>query len=252
MESPNKCRVNSGFTLVELSIVMIIIGLLIGGIFGGMKLIDNANVQKTVQDLKSIQSAILTFKDTYRALPGDYRYASSRLPNCSVAPCSTNGNGDRILDIGADPYLNSVVITDERYTFWQHLLAANLLSFDVQNGSTSLEFGEGQPSSPVGGGYRMGRHTGGVWGSTGWIPNGAHQVIITGSSAGNVWTDPNNNVVSCQSIRNIDIKMDDGIPVSGRYGPFPWNCVDPDNSPNSVYNSGGLSELNSSFYFPGW
>lgn len=70
----------NGFTLVEISIVMIIIGLLIGGTFGGMKLIENMQVIKTVQDLKAIESAALTFKDTYGRLPGDMPNTAARLP----------------------------------------------------------------------------------------------------------------------------------------------------------------------------
>jgi len=89
-----------GFTLVEISIVMIIIGLLIGGTFGGMKLIDNMQVNKTVQDLKAIESAALTFKDTYGRLPGDIVNPAVRLPSCTVAPCATGGNGDRGIDRG--------------------------------------------------------------------------------------------------------------------------------------------------------
>ena len=84
-----------GFTLVEISIVMIIIGLLIGGTFGGMKLIENMQVNKTVQDLKAIESAALTFKDTYGRLPGDMPNTAARLPSCTDAPCATGGNGDR-------------------------------------------------------------------------------------------------------------------------------------------------------------
>ena len=60
-----------GFTLVEISIVMIIIGLLIGGTFGGMKLVEISEVSRTIRDLKAIDSSALTFKDTFGRLPGD-------------------------------------------------------------------------------------------------------------------------------------------------------------------------------------
>ncbi|NJS13390.1 MAG: prepilin-type N-terminal cleavage/methylation domain-containing protein [Sphingopyxis sp.] len=91
-------EIEDGFTLVEISIVMIIIGLLIGGTFGGMKLIENMQVNKTVQDLKAIESAALTFRDSYGRLPGDLANSATRLPSCTVAPCATGGNGDRRLD----------------------------------------------------------------------------------------------------------------------------------------------------------
>ncbi len=146
----------SGFTLVEISIVMIIIGLLIGGTFGGMKLIENMQVNKTVQDLKAIESAALTFKDTYGRLPGDIVNPSTRLPNCAVAPCATGGNGNRIIGNTA---LNSTAIPapvegQENITFWSHLQAADLLAMGTKN-VLDPTFGEAQPENPIGSGYRI-------------------------------------------------------------------------------------------------
>lgn len=111
---------SSGFTLVEISIVMIIVGLLIGGTFGGMKLIENMQVNKTVQDLKAIESAALTFKDTYGRLPGDMPNTAVRLPNCTVAPCATSGNGNRTIG-AAGSWMNAIIDTSENFTFWHHL-----------------------------------------------------------------------------------------------------------------------------------
>lgn len=142
----------SGFTLVEISIVMIIIGLLIGGTFGGMKLVENAQINKTIQDLKSIESAAVTFKDTYGRLPGDIANPSTRLPSCSTPPCSTGGNGNRV--IGSWYWGASLAATDEQFTLWSHLQAADLLSMGTKN-TTDLTFGEGQPEMPIGGGMRM-------------------------------------------------------------------------------------------------
>jgi prepilin-type N-terminal cleavage/methylation domain-containing protein len=87
-------RAQAGFTLVELAIVMIIIGLLIAGVLKGQQLIGNAKVTAQVAQVKSIDAATSTFKDMYAALPGDISNASTRLPNCGAAPCATNGNGD--------------------------------------------------------------------------------------------------------------------------------------------------------------
>ena len=144
-----------GFTLVEISIVMIIIGLLIGGTFGGMKLIENMQVNKTVQDLKAIESAALTFKDTYGRIPGDIRNPSARLPNCIDAPCSTGGDGNRVLDVAQ--WWPALTVTSERFTFWSHLQAADLLSIGTKNISDTA-FGQGQPESPIDGGFRLSTH----------------------------------------------------------------------------------------------
>jgi prepilin-type N-terminal cleavage/methylation domain-containing protein len=206
----------SGFTLVEISIVMIIIGLLIGGTFGGIKLVENMQVNKTVQDLKAIESAALTFKDTYGRLPGDMPNTAARLPNCTVAPCATGGNGDRRLDValGIDA---AIANTNERFTFWSHLQAADLVSLGIRN-TTDMSFGEGQPEAAIGGGIRVTNYDGGL-GFCG-TQSQVSLMSITGfsSSALNVA-----DSVSCSNIESVDRKMDDGI-VSGGNILGQWGC----------------------------
>src|SRR6266481_7333522 len=87
-------RAQAGFTLVELAIVMIIIGLLIAGVLKGQALIQNAQVTATVAQTKAIEAATSTFRDTYNFIPGDMTNPTVRLPNCGVAPCNNIGNGD--------------------------------------------------------------------------------------------------------------------------------------------------------------
>src|SRR5437016_3490712 len=86
-------RAEVGFTLVELAIVMIIIGLLIAGVLKGQALIANARVTATVAQNKAVEAAVSTFRDTYAGLPGDIFNPATRLPNCAGAPCNTAGNG---------------------------------------------------------------------------------------------------------------------------------------------------------------
>jgi prepilin-type N-terminal cleavage/methylation domain-containing protein len=206
----------NGFTLVEISIVMIIIGLLIGGVFGGLKLVENMQVNKTIQDLKSIESAALTFKDTYGRLPGDITNPSTRLPNCSTAPCSTGGNGNRRLD--ATAWNEALTATMEKFTFWNHLQAADLSSLGVKN-TTDLNFGEGQPESPLQGGYRLTRYNG-VFAVAGTRPFSETVLFVTQQSSailnGGSWTMP------CVPIASIDRKIDDGFVYDGFFQG--WNC----------------------------
>lgn len=204
-----------GFTLVEISIVMIIIGLLIGGTFGGMKLIENMQVNKTVQDLKAIESAALTFKDTYGRLPGDIVNPAARLPNCTVAPCATGGNGDRQISPAnsAVAWTAAQLATYERFTFWSHLQAADLLSIGTKN-TTNMVFDEGQPSSPIGGGYRLTEYSGVGHACGNTYRNGI--ILIVGHES-----DPLSNTAStymsiCQASRAIDQKLDDGQQFSGK------------------------------------
>ena len=205
----------NGFTLVEISIVMIIIGLLIGGTFGGMQLVENMQVNKTVQDLKAIQSAALTFKDTYGRLPGDITNPSARIPSCTDAPCATGGNGNR--QIGIQTWNQSNVATDEIFTFWHHLQAANLLANADYRNTTTMDFGEGQPSSPMSGGYRI----------YNWVARGVgpaacitwiytQGLLITGEASGDGPNGPNAPIIPCKMGESLDRKMDDGAIYGGK------------------------------------
>lgn len=226
----NQKRFHSGFTLVEISIVMIIIGLLIGGIFGGMKLIDNANVQKTIQDLKAIESAALTFRDTYRALPGDIRSPSTRIPNCTVAPCATAGDGDRILDSSITTN-GALTNTSERFTFWSHLATSGLIDLGIKN-TTDMNYGEGTPESPIGYGYRLSQGNGTMMGV-------ANEGRISGAF---LWTtdDPaaayaGGFFIPCALLSFIDQKFDDGMPLRGKvFGHYCWSALGPTTG-NSTY-----------------
>jgi prepilin-type N-terminal cleavage/methylation domain-containing protein len=210
----------SGFTLVEISIVMIIIGLLIGGTFGGMKLIENMQVNKAMQDLKSIESATLTFKDTYGRLPGDITNPAVRLPNCTVAPCATGGNGNRVIGV-VDAKGNAITSADENFTFWHHLQASDLLSLGTDN-TLDMNFGAGQPDGPLAG-YRITDFIS-TW--VGPEPLQRTTIYITSmpsaamtGGVGMEWSIP------CQQIENLDRKMDDGVPYNGLLKG--WNCTTP-------------------------
>jgi prepilin-type N-terminal cleavage/methylation domain-containing protein len=234
---------SSGFTLVEISIVMIIIGLLIGGTFGGMKLIDNMQVNRTVQDLKAIESAALTFKDTYGRLPGDMPNTAARLPNCTVAPCATGGNGDRTLE-GSLAYNVAIAATSERFTFWSHLLAADFLSMDYKN-TTDLNFGEGQPSAPIDGGYRMTALTGSSP-PCGTIMSNAILSISSDSDAPYGTT----RTLTCSDLEALDRKLDDGKPYSGRLNVISSTtlCAATPSTCSSDYNPNSTSPMYAIWY----
>lgn len=78
-----------GFTLVEIAIVLVIIGLLLGGVLKGQGLIDSAKVKNIIQQSNSLTAAVNAYQDKFRALPGDDVMATTHVPGAS-----SNGNGD--------------------------------------------------------------------------------------------------------------------------------------------------------------
>ena len=69
----------SGFTLIELAIVLVIIGLLLGGVLKGQELINSAKVKNMANDFKNIQIQIYSYQDKFRALPGDDKAATTNV-----------------------------------------------------------------------------------------------------------------------------------------------------------------------------
>lgn len=110
-----------GFTLIEIAIVLVIIGLLLGGVLKGQELINSAKVKNFAQDFRNIPVFIYGYQDKFKSLPGDDRNASTHVTGgTNATTAGTVGNG--IIE-GA---WNSNVATTESYLFWQHVRLAGL------------------------------------------------------------------------------------------------------------------------------
>ncbi len=110
----------SGFTLVEIAIVLVIIGLLLGGILKGQELINSAKVKNLANDFRTVPTYIYAFQDKYKALPGDDGAATTHMSTCT-GTCA-NGNANGVINGAWD----SVTATDESWQFWGHVRKANL------------------------------------------------------------------------------------------------------------------------------
>lgn len=101
----------SGFTLVELAIVIVIVGLLVGGTLQGQELIAQSKVRATVVNVQSYLSAINSFRGKYNTWPGDFSRASTMLSSAGI---DGGGNG-------------SIDTTAEKLAAWQHLTLSKLI-----------------------------------------------------------------------------------------------------------------------------
>lgn len=106
----------TGFTLIEISIVLVIIGLLLGGVLKGQELIENAKIKRMNNDFSGIASATYSYLDRYSAIPGDDKNADARWSG------ATKGDGKGSLDGAWDA-------SDSKETkhFWDHLRRSNLI-----------------------------------------------------------------------------------------------------------------------------
>ena len=142
-------RNQSGFTLIEIAIVLVIIGLLLGGVLKGQELINSAKVKNLASDFKNIPVFIYGYQDKFKALPGDDAHTATHLAGgVAPVPCAPAGSaghcvtGNGIID-GA---WNATGITDESYVFWQHVRLAGLAA-----GSTDTTAADYAPINAVGG-----------------------------------------------------------------------------------------------------
>lgn len=104
----------SGFTLIEIAIVLVIIGLLLGGVLKGQELITSARVRNLISQQDGVKAAYFGFLDRYRALPGDYNQAVANI--AGVAAGSNGNNNGQITANGV-----SGATIDEDIAAWDHL-----------------------------------------------------------------------------------------------------------------------------------
>lgn len=222
----------NGFTLVELSIVLVILGLLAGGVLTGQSLIEAAKKRKVITFHEQTISAFFTFKDKYFALPGDMSNATSfwgrssdPVANCLAQPGTAsatgtcNGNGDGYLIYSGRP--------NESALIWQHLKLAGLLV----GSQAGEEFGQagavqgvlrapGQANSVYSwlGGWSAAAQAAALYGDGlavgGSVAKGiAIQTAMqhpTGSWYNAAFATP-------EYVWSIDSKVDDGNPVTGKF-----------------------------------
>ena len=209
------------FSLVELSIVLVILGLLTGGILAGQSLIRASELRSHTTDIQRTQAALNTFRDKYFALPGDFRDATKFWTSLggtgSDATCqdlaatgqaTCNGNGDGRIDT------STTVTYDERFRIWQHLANAGLIegAYTGKTAGASGTFTTAAGSNvPAWKANTIADITYTGAGATSFRMDAAQAGTILCFRAAATGVQP----LTPSENWNIDVKMDDGKPGTG-------------------------------------
>lgn len=188
----------AGFTLIEIAIVLVIIGLLLGGVLKGQELITAARVRNLISNQDGIKAAYFGFLDRYRALPGDYSTANAQanIPGCGGC-FGGNANG-QILTDGT---------SSEAVHVWEHLSKAGFITGSYVSGAAVAAAATANtPTNPYGSlielefdnTYRE-------------LNNGGAD---TGTARHNLKTGGN---IPSDIMAEVDRKVDDGLAGTGQF-----------------------------------
>ena len=213
---------HSGFSLVELSIVLVILGLLVGGILAGQSLIRASELRTITGHIERYKTATMAFRDKYFALPGDMVNATSfwgdqatgtgACPDAAIAngtPGTCNGDGNNQIAPG----------TREVLLVWQHLGNAGLVegSYLGELSGNLMVNGITQPPSISNGSYLL-QSSSASDSTAGIMKPGIIMRIAafqTGTPAAGVYGIGSGPILSPEEAWNLDTKMDDGVAHSG-------------------------------------
>jgi prepilin-type N-terminal cleavage/methylation domain-containing protein len=233
----------SGFTLIEIAIVLVIIGLLLGGVLKGQELITSARVRNLIAQQDGIKAAFFGFQDRFRAYPGDYASAHLTLkcPTGSSAGSCLNGNGNGIIRVetGTTVTIGGVASeVHEEILAWMHLASAGFL-----NGSYTMTAGDADPND---------RNN----------PNNPYniflQIMYDSVYADTTSPPPNKHnlktgaQVPVEIISEVDRKIDDGNGLRGgfRYSQYKGNAPAAPPAPAAAYATGQCVDTSGVWFIP--
>lgn len=189
-----------GFTLIEIAIVLVIIGLLLGGVLKGQELIQNARVRNIISQQDGVKAAFFGFQDRYRGIPGDYpaTSATANIPGAGSGSCG--GDGDSILE--------TTGTVAEFVCAWYHLSKSGFITGSY-SGSGTTASPTNSPANPFGGLMQI-------------VHDAVYADVATAASTLNIKTGTN---IPATTLAEVDRKLDDGSPDTGNFRYSAWQIA---------------------------
>lgn len=239
------CNGKAGFTLVEISIVLVIIGLIIGGVILGKDLTQASRIRSVITNVEKYNSAVSAFENKYNCLPGDCKNATNFFSvnqdcaggtgtHTNTTTCNGDGDGLITLTNPSDPPGTNTWLYDETITFWQQLSIAGLIpgTYTGKMDATSyLIPGTNVPAASLKGSCISINSSGYVssdaaqklpYNDTLTVPFDQGNMFVLGNSTlangtGSASNSCVGGLVSMPAIsaKNLDDKIDDGRPFAG-------------------------------------
>ncbi len=249
-------RQQRGFTLVELAIALVIIGLFLGGILRASEIIFIAKARRGMADVHSVEAAIKGFQDKYGSVPGDFAQASQQIPGCQAGNTNfcVNGNSDSMIgctrvncgysNSGWDQdQTGSTMPMAETTQFWKHLALTHFIKgVNPSSNPDNPAWGETHPADPMGGGFEIFTDTEAA-GSSISIRSQLNPRGANFSSGGPL------TFLTGRQAQYLDEKYDDGKPGAGYYWAIP-PAADGCRINGSTYNPALIDVKNScAFHF---
>ena len=196
-------RKERGFTLVEIAIVLVIIGLLLGGILRGQELIQNARVRNIIDQQNGIKAAFFGFQDRFRMIPGDL----------TAAQVTQVGSGVIVSTV----FANGAIDAADSSVAFQNITVTGFISCQACTGVVAGASTEANSPVNVYGGVLQ-LVTDNVYGVPGSVAGGAAGQALRH----NVKT---GNLIPSNVLYEADVKIDDGVPLNGQFRYSVWKTA---------------------------